>query len=655
MKRTLLVTFASGIFLSNFLSAQEVKQFPNILDIKAYPTIKSKTTGLFADQGAWFGFCLLPDTTNIIGFGGPWILAEKKWTSVSLANLVVEDEQSKSVFNFKKLPQTYYPGYLEANYSSDNIKLEESLFFGEQGIAYQTATIENTSKSKINLKLSWAGTAWQSIRNVDKNILAISYNDERRFTLFNSFLNSKVVINSASNTFKVANSEIITLKSGEKTTVWIAFYYTFTKTEYQFVTTKLPKTVDEVSLLKETSQKRWDGYLKSVLLDKRSEFDVIAVKSVMTLISNWRKAGLDLFHDGIIPSHAVTYFDGFWAWDSWKHAAAVSIFAPELAKSQIQAMFDYQDSLGMIPDCIYLDKAENNWRDSKPPLAAWAVYETFKNCHDVDFVKSILPNLLRYHEWWYKYRDYNKNGWCEYGSTDGTLEAAAWESGMDNAVRYDSVKMLHAGGVAWSMDQESVDLNAYLLAEKHYLSELLKITGDVLESQKYEKDYKRLSIKFDDYFFDSSKGYYYDVSIATGKKIEVEGIEAFIPLWAKVASINSAKGVKDIIMNPKKFNTYMPCPTLTADHPKFDVKGYWRGPVWLDQAWFGVAGLSNYKFTIEAKELTLKLFKNANGLLSDKPIHENYNPLTGERLKAPHFSWSAAHYLMLYRMGYHLK
>ena len=29
-------------------------------------------------------------------------------------------------------------------------------------------------------------------------------------------------------------------------------------------------------------------------------------------------------------------------------------------------------------------------------------------------------------------------------------------------------------------------------------------------------------------------------------------------------------------------------------------------------------------------------------------IHENYETYTGKQLKAPHFSWSAAHLLMLY-------
>ena len=48
-------------------------------------------------------------------------------------------------------------------------------------------------------------------------------------------------------------------------------------------------------------------------------------------------------------------------------------FFPELAKDNIRVMFDYQQPDGMIIDCIYPDASENNYRDSKPPLAAWAV------------------------------------------------------------------------------------------------------------------------------------------------------------------------------------------------------------------------------------------------------------------------------------------
>ena len=67
------------------------------------------------------------------------------------------------------------------------------------------------------------------------------------------------------------------------------------------------------------------------------------------------------------------YFVGMWAWDSWKHAVALSRIEPQLAKNQVRTMFDYQMEDGMVIDCIYSDKKENNYRDSKPPLAAWAV------------------------------------------------------------------------------------------------------------------------------------------------------------------------------------------------------------------------------------------------------------------------------------------
>ena len=72
----------------------------------------------------------------------------------------------------------------------------------------------------------------------------------------------------------------------------------------------------------------------------------------------------------------------------------------------------------------------------------------------------MYPKLVKYHNWWYTFRDYNKDGLCEYGSTDGSLIAAKWESGMDNAIRFDNCKIV--SGSNYSINTESVDLNSYL-------------------------------------------------------------------------------------------------------------------------------------------------------------------------------------------------
>jgi len=103
------------------------------------------------------------------------------------------------------------------------------------------------------------------------------------------------------------------------------------------------------------------------------------------------------------------------------------------------------------------------------------------------------------------------------------------------------------------------------------------------------------------------------------------------------------------MMNPKKFFTKVPFQTMSTDHEKFNpLKGYWRGPNWLDQAYFGVKGLRNYGFNTEADAATIQILKGAEGLLGKgKSIRENYHPITGEGLNAQNFSWSAAHIIML--------
>ncbi len=108
----------------------------------------------------------------------------------------------------------------------------------------------------------------------------------------------------------------------------------------------------------------------------------------------------------------------------------------------------------MIADCIYKDSSENNWLNTKPPLAGWSIWSVFEQTNDTAFLKEMLPKLVKYHEWWYKYRDYNKNLLCEYGSSDQSLVAAKWESGMDNAIRFDHSKMLKIDDGNWAFNQE---------------------------------------------------------------------------------------------------------------------------------------------------------------------------------------------------------
>ncbi|MEG1543171.1 MAG: glycoside hydrolase, partial [Tannerellaceae bacterium] len=339
-------------------------------------------------------------------------------------------------------------------------------------------------------------------------------------------------------------------------------------------------------------------------------------------------------------SHAVGYFMGFWGWDSWKHAVALARFAPEVAKDQVRTMFDHQTSEGMIIDCVFPDSADNNTRDSKPPLAVWAVNEIYKQTGDSAFVSEMFPKLVTYYNWWFKHRDHNANGICEFGSVDGTLEAAAWESGMDNAIRFDDAVMVKNSEGAWSMNQESVDLNAFLALEHRLLTELSPVAGIAFDAPNRSADVQN-------YFFSPDRRFFFDKRL-DGGFITEEGTEACIPLWTGIATKEQAADALVLFTDTAKFATFIPFPTIAADNPKFMPAGYWRGPIWLDQVYFGISGLRRYGYKAEADAFTDQVFTRLDGLSADAPIHENYDTHNGARLKAPHFSWSSAHLLLLY-------
>lgn len=97
--------------------------------------------------------------------------------------------------------------------------------------------------------------------------------------------------------------------------------------------------------------------------------------------------------------------------------------------------------------------------------------------------------------------------------------------------------------------------------------------------------------------------------------------------------------------------TFIPLPIIDVSHLKFDpIDGYWRGPVWLDQVWFGNEGMRKYDFDKEADMLKHKFVKNCEGINTPSvSIRKYYHPLTGEGLNAQHCSWSSALLILLLR------
>lgn len=626
---TLLVAGLTACNSGSKKIAEQRYTFNNILDIAYTPDTLHRCYGWFTDAGSWMGFTLPEKAQWVNGFCGPFSLDmfRRQWMAQSA---VTVDFAGSASGNFLPDSTCYFPGELYMSAHSDAGSIAQRLNF----VDASTALLRIESGKAEDLLLT--GSQWGkdvTIAIEQNSVIARHPSGESVTVTFTP----DVTLSQTENNYTA-------LIHSPKYPIHVAISFFTSEKEMIAGLQNLPTLLNNPGKALQANAERWEGYLTKILRkDMKPEYDRIAVKAVTTLISNWRTHRGGLLHEGIVPSHAVGYFVGFWAWDSWRFSAGTAKFDPELAKNNIRAMFDYQQPDGMVIDCIYTDPSENNARDSKPPLVCWAVDEIFTHTDDTAFVAEMYPQLLSYYKWWYQKRDHNRNGMCEYGATDGTLEAAAWESGMDNAIRFDNAVMLKNDGAddAWSMDQESVDLNAYLALECKLLKKFAVLLNVAFDGPDY-------SDKVADYFFDKQVNFFFDRRLKDGSFIEEPGCEAYTPLWTQIATQSQVDSMLPMLQDTAKFSTYIPFPTIAADNPKYNPRGYWRGPIWLDQTYFAIRGLRNYGYQKLADEYTLQVFDRLSGLKEGAPIHENYGTHTGERLKAPHFSWSSSHLLMMY-------
>lgn len=662
MKKIFVLLLLFGVMYS--LYAQEDMRFKyrNILNIRNIPAnTKDLNSFAFCDLGSWFGFAL--PTEEIKGylgsFPGPYVVSDGIWLSKSFIKFNMRDTKSEKDYDFsegKLVEISYYPGMLTQKYIIDNVYVELYLIFITNRTAVIKAQLTSIDDNPHTVKISWNGNIFSEAAGIASSPDGINLNLAKsgRKLLIHWGIQPGYKADAASNAYLISNEREFKIEKGKYTSSYIFVSQFQNDKEKKYETEIASDFLGFPKKFFEFNRIRWNNYLSKVLQTEESwgddtDYMQAMVKCLMTLINNWKSPMGALRHEGVVPSYSHDYFTGFWAWDSWKHSAALANIEPELAKNQMRAMFDFQNSVGMIPDCVFIDSTQNNWLDSKPPLASWAAWKIYEATKDKAFLKEFYPKLVKYHYWWYKERDNNKNGLCEYGSTKDNKEAALWESGMDNAIRFDEIKMLKNNENAFSMNQESVDLNSYLYAEKLYLSNIAGVLEIKSDSVKFSKEAGELKEKIRTAFYDNIKGYYFDLKLPSKHFSDVWGPEGWIPLWASIASPAEAESVRRALLDGSKFKTKVPFPTVSADNLKIDPTGYWRGPVWLDQAYFGIIGLRNYNYTKDARRLTKRTFDNLEGFLkSDKPIRENYNPLTGEGLKATNFSWSAAHLLLMW-------
>ena len=301
------------------------------------------------------------------------------------------------------------------------------------------------------------------------------------------------------------------------------------------------------------------------------------------------------------------------------------------------------------------------------------------------FYKKILPKLVKYHEWLYNERDPHKEGLV--------LQVHPYETGLDNtppwmnqlrdhsrpwwiaaienlhidplinvarrdtrslppnqrmknidalviwdAIRrlrrkhYDIDRILHRSMFL----TEDVAFNSIFIRNNSLLREIadearVKLPEDLLE--KMAASEQSLEELWDDQF-----GTYFSRDFITNKLIREPTIAGLMPLYAGTIKKERADKLIKILMNDHVFWLNHPVPSVPRNVRSFDQTRYWQGPTWINTNWLIIDGLSRMGYEKEASALKSHTIE----LMREHGVWEYFNPITGEGMGSPNFSWSAA-------------
>ena len=331
---------------------------------------------------------------------------------------------------------------------------------------------------------------------------------------------------------------------------------------------------------------------------------------------------------GIAPSPGT--YAGVWNWDAAFHMIAVSRFDAELARDQARILFSRQLENGQLADVLFAN-GKSVFRFTKPPVLAWAIARSDEHAPDDGFLAECYPHLQKNLGWWERER------------SDGTLFfycVSKMESGWDNTPRFD-----FPNRIDWCY---AVDLNGYMLLFYEAMAKIAGRIGDEGQVSAYHARRELLKAAVERTLFDKRNNTYCDYNRVLRRFTGRLSPASFLPLFTNTASREHAEAMAALAADRAAF--YPGLPTIAYCDPAYRSAQYWRGPTWLNTAYFTILGLDQYGY----RSLALNLTDHILSWCAEEKdaIFEYYDSLSGEGLGARDFGWSSAFLIELVLFKY---
>lgn len=327
-------------------------------------------------------------------------------------------------------------------------------------------------------------------------------------------------------------------------------------------------------------------------------------------------------------------------WDTFFAASLAAVGDRDLAYANVMEILNEATPEGFVPNYA----RPGGWKSfdrSEPPVGAITVLALYERFHDRWLLEETFRPLLRWNVWWSEHRD--NHGYLAWGSdgenqpknpedpSQGTMQGARFESGLDNSPMYDAPIY---NAAAHQMELADVGLMSLYIADSEALAAMADVLGKSAEAKvlreraaKYRKSLSTL--------WDEKSGIYLNKDLSTGQLSHRLSPTNFYPLLAGAPSSEQARQmITKHLLNLDEFWGARVLPSISRNDPAFMDQDYWRGRIWGPMNYLVYLGLLKYDLP-EAVEARRQLASKSMDLFLHEwrekgHVHENYSAISGD-------------------------